>query len=338
MKKQARFTAFLAAAAVAPAVLFSSPAVAAEAPPAAKSAPDQGSEAKPDEAAKQQARSELEDRIKVSQIASDKNSGRGVRREAEKALNGTAEDVRRFLETGLYRARDEDNRVAVIRTLSGKHVGRNVREAVDKAMDGTPQDRVYYLETGYRLAQMGDNRTLAVQISSIGGPAVQEAAHKAIQEGDDAIQRFLDAGQYEARAKDEADKKKAEEEKAAKDKAEKAKKAEKDKAAKDEATEEKAAEDGGKGGSGTDGKGGSGTDGKDVTPAADVRTGGEHGTTSSVTVSGNAVKSTSGGASLAATGVSPATPWAVGGAAVAVAAGAGLVLAGRRRTAATERG
>ncbi|MFH8594466.1 ALF repeat-containing protein [Streptomyces rimosus] len=326
MKKQARFTALLAAAAVAPAVLFSSPAVAAEAPPTARSAPDQGAEATPDEAAKQKARSELEDRIKVSQIAADKNSGRQVRREANKALDGTAEDVRRFLETGLDKARDTDNRVAVIRTLSGKYVGRNVREAVDKAMDGTPQDRVYYLEEGYRLAQIADNRTLAVQISSIGGPAVQEAADKAILEGDDAIQHFLDVGQYEARAKDEAARKKAEEEKAAKEKAAK------DKAAKDKAAEEKAAKDKAAKDSG---KGGAGTDGKTVTPATDVRSGGEP---SSVAVSGNAVTPTSGGASLAATGVSPATPWALGGAAVAVTAGAGLVIAGRRRTAATERG
>ncbi|WP_185837004.1 MULTISPECIES: ALF repeat-containing protein [unclassified Streptomyces] len=331
MKKQARFTALLAAAAVAPAVLFSSPAVAAEAPSKARSAPDQGAETTPDEAAKQKARSELEDRIKVSQIAADKNSGRQVRREAHKALDGTAEDVRRFLETGLDKARDTDNRVAVIRTLSGKYVGRNVREAVDKAMDGTPQDRVYYLEEGYRLAQIGDNRTFAVQISSIGGPAVQEAADKAIWEGDDAIQRFLDVGQYEARAKDEAARKKAEEEKAAKEKAAKDKaskdKAAEEKAAEDKAAKDKAAKDGG--------KGGAGTDGKTVTPATDARSGGEP---SSVAVSGNAVTPTSGGTSLAATGVSPATPWALGGAAVAVTAGAGLVIAGRRRTAATERG
>ncbi|WP_053697774.1 ALF repeat-containing protein [Streptomyces sp. NRRL F-5755] len=322
MKKQARLTAFLAAAAVAPAVLFSSPAVAAEAPSTARSAPDQGPETTPDEAAKQQARSELEDRIKVSQIASDKNSGRGVRREANKALDGTAEDVRRFLETGLAKARDEDNRVAVIRTLSGKYVGRNVRDAVDKAMDGTPQDRVYYLEEGYRLAQRADNRVHTLQIISIGGPAVREAGKEALRSEDDAvILHFLDAGQYEARAKDEAARKKAEEEKAAKDKAAR------DKAAKDKAAEEKAAKDEtAKDG----GKGGAGTDGKTVTPATDVRSGGEHGTTSSVAVSG--------GTSLAATGVSPATPWALGGAAVAVTAGAGLVIAGRRRTAAPERG
>ncbi|MFI9233670.1 ALF repeat-containing protein [Streptomyces rimosus] len=327
MKKQARFTALLAAAAVAPAVLFSSPAVAAEAPSTARSAPDQGAETTPDEAAKQKARSELEDRIKVSQIAADKNSGRQVRREANKALDGTAEDVRRFLETGLDKARDTDNRVAVIRTLSGKYVGRNVREAVDKAMDGTPQDRVYYLEEGYRLAQRADNRVHTLQIISIGGPAVREAGKEALRsKDDDAILHFLDVGQYEARAKDEATRKKAEEEKAAKEKAAK------DKAAKDKAAEEKAAKDKAAKDSG---KGGAGTDGKTVTPATDVRSGGEP---SSVAVSGNAVTPTSGGTSLAATGVSPATPWALGGAAVAVTAGAGLVIAGRRRTAATERG
>ncbi|MEN2419931.1 ALF repeat-containing protein [Streptomyces rimosus] len=328
MKKQARFTALLAAAAVAPAVLFSSPAVAAETPPAAKSAPDQGAEATPDEAAKQKARSEMEDRIKVSQIAADKNSGRQVRREANKALDGTAEDVRRFLETGLDKARDTDNRVAVIRTLSGKYVGRNVRGAVDKAMDGTPQDRVYYLEKGYQLAQLADNRVWTLQIISVGGPAVREAGKEALRgnggaAGYDAaaIQHFLDVGQYEARAKDEAAQKKAEEEKADEEKAAKDK-AEKDKTAKDKGAEEKAAKD--------SGKGATGTDGKTVTPATDVRSGGEHGATSSVAVSG--------GTSLAATGVSPATPWALGGAAVAVTAGAGLVIAGRRRTAATERG
>ncbi|OKI03107.1 hypothetical protein A6A06_39625 [Streptomyces sp. CB02923] len=334
MKKQARLTAFLAAAAVAPAVLFASPAVAAQAPAAANSAPDQGAESKTkaDEAAKkQEGRSVVDDRIAVLRMLADKNAGAIFVREANKALDGTDEELREFVKTGQYIARDMDNSIAITRIHGAKDAGRNVKEAALKALKGSPQDRVDFLKR-LPLIRFGDNVLRTVQISSIGGPAVREAAHEALRTyTPEAIQHFLDVGQYEARAKDEAAEKKAEEEKAAKEKAAKdeaaREKAAKDKAAKDAKDKDaadKAAKDGG----------------RNVTPAVDAKPANGHGTATSGTASGDAITSTgsstgtSTGTALAATGVSPATPWAVGGAAVAVTAGAGLVLAGRRRTAA----
>jgi LPXTG-motif cell wall-anchored protein len=47
----------------------------------------------------------------------------------------------------------------------------------------------------------------------------------------------------------------------------------------------------------------------------------------------SAVAPAGGSTELAATGAGSATPWAIGGAAVTLGAGAGLVLAARRRTA-----
>lgn len=163
MKKQARLTAFLAAAAVAPAVLFASPAVAAEAPDAANSVPDQGAQAQPDESGKTPADTARmkEDLLAVARML-DGNPGRALAREAKKALTGPREGLRRFLETGQYEARDEDNKVAILRILAGKNVGSSVREAANKALDGAPQDRVRFLEEGLSLAIEGDNRVRVV--------------------------------------------------------------------------------------------------------------------------------------------------------------------------------
>ncbi|MFF3273052.1 ALF repeat-containing protein [Streptomyces chrestomyceticus] len=329
MKKQARLTAFLAAAAVAPAVLFASPAVAAQAPATANSAPDHDTEA----TKKQEGRSAEDDRVAILRMLADKNAGAIFVRDANKALDGTDEELREFLKTGQYIARDMDNSIAITRIHGAKDAGPRVKEEAHKALKGSPQDRVDFLKR-LPLIRFGDNVLRTVQISSIGGPAVREAAHEALRTyTPEAIQHFLDVGQYEARAKDEAAAKKAEEEKAAKEKAAK------DKAAKEKAAKEKAAKEKGAGGKAAE------DGGKNVTPAVDTKPAGGHGTTGSGTPSGTAVTSTgsdttsntSTGSSLAATGVSPVTPWAASGAAVAVAAGAGLVVAGRRRTTA-ERG
>ncbi|WP_050502449.1 ALF repeat-containing protein, partial [Streptomyces monomycini] len=297
MKKQARLAAFLAAVAVAPAVLLASPAAAAQAPATTDSAPDHGTEAKTkaDEATKkQEGRSAEDDRVAILRMLADKNAGAIFVRDANKALDGTDEELREFLKTGQYIARDMDNSIAITRIHGAKDAGPRVKEAAHKALKGSPQDRVDFLKR-LPLIRFGDNVLRTVQISSIGGPAVREAAYEALRTyTPEAIQHFLDVGQYEARAKDEA-------------------------AAKKDAAD-KAAKDGG----------------KNVTPAVAAKPAGSHGTTGSGTSTGTAVTSTGGdttssnGSGLAATGVSPVTPWAAGGAAVAVAAGAALAVAGRR--------
>ncbi|MEU2788143.1 ALF repeat-containing protein [Streptomyces sp. NPDC007100] len=211
MKKQFRLSALVAAAAIAPAVLFSSPAVAAEAPSSANSASEQAAEATPDRPAdKPGTRSEEEDRMELSRIISAAETGSVVRQEGRKAFEGTAQDVRRFLETGQYQARDTDNSIAITRLGTAKDVGPMVKDAARQALDGSPQDRVRFLETGWREAHYTDVRIRVTQIAGTGGPAVRAAARAALIDNSDAvIQHFLDVGQYEARAKDEAAKKTA---------------------------------------------------------------------------------------------------------------------------------
>ncbi|MER6051195.1 hypothetical protein ABT168_27725 [Streptomyces sp. NPDC001793] len=66
-----------------------------------------------------------------------------------------------------------------------------------------------------------------------------------------------------------------------------------------------------------------------------VGTGGAGGVRPAADSSSSAVSASAGGdRQLAAPGVGPATPWAIGGSAVALTAGAGLVVAARRRTSA----
>ncbi|MEU7180757.1 MULTISPECIES: ALF repeat-containing protein [Streptomyces] len=281
--KLSRISAAVAAAAIAPAVLFSSPAVAADGDRSpAHSAPDRAPDAKPDKAAQGTASSVVDDRVAVSQILSDKNSGPGVREAAEKALDGTAEDVRRFLEVGQYEARAIDNRVRV------------------------------------------------AQIINFGGPEVRAAGIKALRGTREDIRNFLEAGQYEARAKDKA----AEE--AAKNKPAPVK-------SHDGGTDKKT-EQGQKGETGQkseqdrpdrkDERDKDGRTGEKPAAGGDRRgSGGADAAEPAAVASPNAVAPAGGSTELASTGAGSATPWVIGGAAVALGAGAGLVVAARRRSA-----
>lgn len=275
--KLSRISAVVAAAAIAPAVLFSSPAVAADGDRSpAHSAPDRAPDAKPDKAAQGTASSVVDDRVVVSQILSDKNSGPGVREAAEKALDGTAEDVRRFLEVGQYEARAIDNRVRV------------------------------------------------AQIINFGGPEVRAAGIKALRGTREDIRNFLEAGQYEARAKDKA-----------------AEEAAKNKPAPDKSHDggtDKKTEQGQKSEQDRpdrkDERGEDGRTGEKPAAGGDRReSGGADAAEPAAATSPNAVAPAGGSTELASTGAGSATPWVIGGAAVALGAGAGLVVAARRRSA-----
>ncbi|MFE7610546.1 ALF repeat-containing protein [Streptomyces celluloflavus] len=278
--KLSRISAVVAAAAIAPAVLFSSPAVAADGDRSpAHSAPDRAPDAKPDKAAQGTASSVVDDRVAVSQILSDKNSGPGVREAAEKALDGTAEDVRHFLEVGQYEARAIDNRVRV------------------------------------------------AQIINFGGPEVRAAGIKALRGTREDIRNFLEAGQYEARAKDKA-----------------AEEAAKNKPTPDKSHDggtDKKPEQGQKGEHGEqdrpdrkDERGEDGRTGEKPAAGGDRRgSGGADAAEPAAATSPNAVAPAGGSTELASTGAGSATPWVIGGAAVALGAGAGLVVAARRRSA-----
>ncbi|GAA2518950.1 ALF repeat-containing protein [Streptomyces gobitricini] len=97
---------------------------------------------------------------------------------AGKALDGTADDVRRFLETGQYEARFQDDRVRVAQIMSVG--GPTVKERGRAVLQANTEQAVQaFLETGQHDARLVDDRIRATRIAEAGGPAVKAAARKA---------------------------------------------------------------------------------------------------------------------------------------------------------------
>ncbi|MFG2350210.1 ALF repeat-containing protein [Streptomyces phaeochromogenes] len=139
-----RATLAVAAGALAPALLLSTPSLAgATTPsPAAVAAADAGSpydEMDPDDL-----------RIAILRILADPDSGRRVTREANELLdNGTVEEMRAWLETGYRLAQAEDDRVAIARILADPNISDALRAAANAALDdNTPEALRYFLEVG----------------------------------------------------------------------------------------------------------------------------------------------------------------------------------------------
>ncbi|MDT0451967.1 ALF repeat-containing protein [Streptomyces hesseae] len=320
--KLVRASALVAAMAIAPAVLFSSPAMAAgDGQPAAVSVADKAGDAKPGGGEKGAALADEENQVAIARILGDKNSGPGVREAAQKALDGTPEDRVRFLTTGQHEQRLIDDHVRVSRIIGGG--GPTVREYGKAALqDGSAAAIKRFLEEQLPFARKTDLRIKVTQVGGAGGPAVHKAAYEALRaDTDEALNHFLEVGQHEARAKD--------------------------KAAEDAAKGKDGKDQGGTSGTGHDG----GKDAKDgkvakPTPSAgtDQAKQGGSGTeagakpsasaSASASAQGSGASAKSGGSELAFTGAGSATPWIVGGTVVALGAGAGLVVAARRRGAA----
>ncbi|MEH6376499.1 ALF repeat-containing protein [Streptomyces sp. KLMMK] len=124
----------LVAAAVAPAVLLSTPALAAgpaQAPVTASASAAQGNT------------SDSDNQVAIVQLVS-KYPGAAMKEGARAALKGTPEDRVRFLESGQFIARDSDNQVAIVQLVS-KNPSPEFKAAAKKALSGTPEDRVRFL-------------------------------------------------------------------------------------------------------------------------------------------------------------------------------------------------
>ncbi|WP_185012650.1 ALF repeat-containing protein [Streptomyces sp. AK010] len=90
-----------------------------------------------------------DDRVAIVRIIGNPDSGRGVKREATKALDtNTPEALRAFLETGYRLAQAEDDRVAVARILADPTISAALRAAAEDVIDGTAEELRYFLETG----------------------------------------------------------------------------------------------------------------------------------------------------------------------------------------------
>ncbi|MFE6748835.1 ALF repeat-containing protein [Kitasatospora purpeofusca] len=249
--KLPKVSAVVAAAVLAPAVLFPSSASAADAPrPTGASGPDTGSAGTPD-AAPDGGGQEAADRAEVKRILADSAPDSYVRADAQKALdagtpaalrefltvglkgsqrlddmiaaarilssggpalkkaagaalNGPYEGLVKFLKEGQYTARAEDDRAEIERLLADPATGRSVREAAQKALDaGTPAALRHFLEVELPNRREGDARLKLTQIMSQGGPAVKDAANAAMMGSYADVVKFLEEGQYTARAKDD---------------------------------------------------------------------------------------------------------------------------------------
>ncbi|MHC3451892.1 ALF repeat-containing protein [Streptomyces prasinus] len=191
-----RMTLAVAAGALAPALLLSTPSFAAPVPPsaAASAVSDAGS---PYDGM------DIHDlRIAILRILSDPDSGKRVTREINDLLDhGTAQDIRTWLETGYRIAQFEDDRVAIVRLLADPDSGRRVIREVNELLDhGTAEEVRAWLETGYRLAQFEDDRVAVVRM--LADPGISDAMRAAVNAALDAhtpeaLRHFLEVGQYE---------------------------------------------------------------------------------------------------------------------------------------------
>ncbi|MFJ8014513.1 ALF repeat-containing protein [Streptomyces sp. NPDC096339] len=183
----------LASAALAPALLLSTPSFAATAAPATGTvtAPYCGTTAKV-------GTKDSDNAFAIIKLLTDPNCGKAVRREANTALSGTPADRVAFLTTGLAVAQDEDNKVAILRILAGKP-GRGVTREANKALSGTAADRAAFRKTGLRLAQAEDDRVTVARILARPGisDALRAAANKAMDGTPEELRHFVTVGQYQ---------------------------------------------------------------------------------------------------------------------------------------------
>ncbi|WP_346093643.1 ALF repeat-containing protein [Streptomyces olivaceiscleroticus] len=147
--------------------------------------------------------SEDELRAAIAAILADEDSGRGVTREANEALNGTIEDMRTFLKTGYRLAQAEDDRVAIARILyvATQNKDKRVIEEANKLLDGdSPEGMRAWLENGYRLAQAEDDAVYIVRM--LADPdisaSMRAAINAALDDGSpETLRYFREVGQYE---------------------------------------------------------------------------------------------------------------------------------------------
>lgn len=190
----------VAAAALTPALVFTTPSLAAAAaatPTACQPPTDTFVVTTPvDEM------SDDDVRITILRIIADPSTGRGVKAAAQEALEGTIEDQRHFLTTDRWSAQEDDDAVATARTLflaQQYHYRAVIREA-DEALDGSPVDWRAFLQTGCRLAQFEDDKVAIAGM--LADPTISPAVRAAVEQFFDdptpeAARYFLEHGQFE---------------------------------------------------------------------------------------------------------------------------------------------
>ncbi|WP_443059923.1 polymorphic toxin-type HINT domain-containing protein [Streptomyces sp. NBC_00467] len=125
--------------------------------------------------------------------------GAGVREAAERALLGTPEDLRKFLDEAPAIEYDDDY-VDASRIYNVGGVA--VREATKKALKGTPEELQEFLGSGWQKPLEEDREVEASRVINFGGLGVKEAGKEALKTGPEAVKAFLETGQYEAQETD----------------------------------------------------------------------------------------------------------------------------------------
>jgi len=88
-------------------------------------------------------------RVAVLRILANKDGGKAVVREANKALDdGSPEARRTFLKAGYRLAQAEDDRAAIARILANPAISDALRRAAENTIDGTPEELRYFVEVG----------------------------------------------------------------------------------------------------------------------------------------------------------------------------------------------
>ncbi|MFB0626471.1 ALF repeat-containing protein [Streptomyces sp. AB3(2024)] len=144
--------------------------------------------------------SDADNAAAIARILADPASGKGVKREAQEALDGTPADRVAFLATGFAKAQDEDNKVAILRILfANPATGKAVKREANKALDGTPADRTAFLKTGLRLAQAEDDRVDVARILARPGisDALRAAAQKVVDGTPEELRHFITVGRFQ---------------------------------------------------------------------------------------------------------------------------------------------
>ncbi|MFJ6573346.1 ALF repeat-containing protein [Streptomyces sp. NPDC091292] len=154
-----------------------------------------------------------DDRVAVFRILylAQQNGDKAVIREANKALDdGTPEALRAFLETGYRIAQAEDDGVATARILylaqqnKDKAVIREANKALD---DGSPEALRAFRVTGYPIAQEEDDRVATARILYLaqqrGDKAVIREANKALDGTAADVRTFRTTGYRLAQAEDD---------------------------------------------------------------------------------------------------------------------------------------
>ncbi|MFJ7267654.1 ALF repeat-containing protein [Streptomyces sp. NPDC099050] len=142
-------------------------------------------------------------RVLISRLAND--AGPGLMEGIKQIMRSgaTLDELRHFYEVTQHELRDEDNKVDIARIVGIG--GPAVREAGKRALKGTPADRIAFLKTGQYLAQAADDRAELARIDEAwDGPLLSAAIGKIL--GGSAtpaeLRHFLEVTQYELRDQD----------------------------------------------------------------------------------------------------------------------------------------